>query len=154
MLSTSSQAIHLLTSIFCAKDREEDEYYNITINATNGKALPFQIKSKVFTVHVLDLNDNAPHIIKSSLSGKVSEAASIGTEIIKLSGNDLDLVSALDFLGLQIFTIKSQIIPSTFLRLFGVAYFHAIEADLIFSRLIQPELFVFNYKFFIINYGL
>ena len=57
----------------------------------NSESLKCTIK--VFTIRVLDVNDNAPFLLSSSLVGTVSEAADVGTEIIKLHGNDLDLVS-------------------------------------------------------------
>ena len=59
----------------------------------NTRAILPQSSLKVFTIHVLDINDNAPQIVSLSLNGTVSEAAKLGTQIMQLSGNDLDSVS-------------------------------------------------------------
>ena len=61
----------------------------------NPKAILPQSSLKIFSIRVLDVNDNAPRIASSSLNGTVSEAAKLGTQIMQLSGRDLDSVSTL-----------------------------------------------------------
>ena len=85
---------------YSIKDREENEFHNITINATNTKSELSKSTLKVFPVRVLDVNDNAPYIVASSLTGRVSEAAGIGTEIMRLRGKDNDVVSSYDLVFL------------------------------------------------------
>eukprot|EP00795_Rhopilema_esculentum_P002535 gene2535-730_t len=72
-------------------DREQREYYNLSVNASNTQAKIIKSTFKMFFLRVLDTNDNAPVLLPSSKTGIVSEDAPIGTEILQLRGIDLDL---------------------------------------------------------------
>ncbi|XP_040574168.2 LOW QUALITY PROTEIN: cadherin-related tumor suppressor-like [Lepeophtheirus salmonis] len=70
-------------------DREEKEYYMLSVTAVDG-GIP-SLSSKVdILIHVKDINDNGPVINPKHYSASVMENASIGMEIVSTSATDKD----------------------------------------------------------------
>ncbi|XP_018592618.2 protocadherin alpha-3-like [Scleropages formosus] len=70
-------------------DRESISQYNITITATDEGTPPLS-STGVITVHVSDMNDNAPLFSDSKLNVHVKENSPVGTCIQKLTAFDAD----------------------------------------------------------------
>ncbi|XP_076345079.1 fat-like cadherin-related tumor suppressor homolog [Tachypleus tridentatus] len=84
-------------------DYEKNNFYNLTIQATN---LAGKKSCSTLTVHVLDYNDNRPTFVKLDYYGDVSEAAEIGALVfaqnatplvVKAEDMDSDVNSNLHF---------------------------------------------------------
>ncbi|KAJ8266248.1 hypothetical protein GJAV_G00128230 [Gymnothorax javanicus] len=70
-------------------DRESASQYNVTITATDEGAPPLS-SSSVITVHVSDVNDNAPAFPERVMSVDLKENSPVGALICKVSAIDLD----------------------------------------------------------------
>ncbi|RXM99926.1 Protocadherin gamma-C5 [Acipenser ruthenus] len=70
-------------------DHEEDRFYTIDVIAKD-KGIPILEGHCNVQVNILDVNDNPPEIIFTSLPSSVLENASIGTVIALISARDLD----------------------------------------------------------------
>ncbi|XP_041516130.1 protocadherin gamma-B6 isoform X15 [Microtus oregoni] len=75
-----------------AIDREQDPQYNVTITATD-KGKPPLSSSTTITLHITDVNDNAPAFQKSSYIVHVAENNPPGASIAQVSASDPDLGS-------------------------------------------------------------
>ena len=75
-------------------DAEVCLLYTVTINASNGLALPLQVALVNITVNVLDINDNAPYFNASSYTVNVSEHATVGSQVAELVAKDNDATPA------------------------------------------------------------
>lgn len=75
-------------------DAEASLRYIVTVNVSNGPALPFQATLVNITVNVLDVNDNAPFFTSTSYSVNVSEHAPVGTHMAQLVAKDNDSTPA------------------------------------------------------------
>ncbi|XP_061090082.1 protocadherin alpha-4-like [Conger conger] len=71
-------------------DRETASEYNVTITATDEGTPPLSSTS-VITVHVSDVNDNAPHFTKPVNNVYVKENSPVGSVIYTVSAFDPDL---------------------------------------------------------------
>ncbi|XP_040271409.1 protocadherin gamma-B1-like [Bufo bufo] len=72
-------------------DREELSSYNITIQASD-KGSPEMSSRKVISLHISDINDNAPVFEKSEYTSFVSENNSPGASLFSIQARDLDSV--------------------------------------------------------------
>ncbi|XP_018607242.2 protocadherin alpha-6-like isoform X12 [Scleropages formosus] len=70
-------------------DRESSSQYNVTITATDEGTPPLSSTS-VITVHVSDVNDNAPRFPEPVINVYVKENSQIGTVICTVSATDPD----------------------------------------------------------------
>nr|XP_048275537.1 protocadherin gamma-B6 isoform X13 [Myodes glareolus] len=75
-----------------AIDREQDPQYNVTITATDRGKPPLS-SSTTITLHITDVNDNAPAFQKSSYIVHVAENNPPGASIAQVSASDPDLGS-------------------------------------------------------------
>uniref|UniRef100_A0A4W6BZR5 Cadherin domain-containing protein n=1 Tax=Lates calcarifer TaxID=8187 RepID=A0A4W6BZR5_LATCA len=71
-------------------DRENTSVYNVTITATDEGSPPLS-SSRVITVHVSDVNDNAPRFMESVIYVYVKENSPTGSIIYTISAFDADL---------------------------------------------------------------
>ncbi|XP_070959497.1 protocadherin alpha-8-like isoform X5 [Oncorhynchus clarkii lewisi] len=71
-------------------DRESDSHYNVTITATDEGTPPLSSTS-VITVHVADVNDNAPRFSDPVINVYVKENSPIGELIKTVSAVDADV---------------------------------------------------------------
>uniref|UniRef100_A0AAX7UKT6 Cadherin domain-containing protein n=1 Tax=Astatotilapia calliptera TaxID=8154 RepID=A0AAX7UKT6_ASTCA len=71
-------------------DRETTSVYNVTITATDEGAPPLS-SNKVITVHVSDVNDNAPKFMETVINVYVKENSPTGSVIYTLNAFDADL---------------------------------------------------------------
>ncbi|XP_062852499.1 protocadherin alpha-3-like [Trichomycterus rosablanca] len=71
-------------------DREDISQYNISIAATD-KGNPPLSSTSVITVHILDVNDNAPRFTKETFNIYVKENSQIGAAIYTVSAFDPDV---------------------------------------------------------------
>ncbi|XP_050928262.1 protocadherin alpha-2 isoform X12 [Lates calcarifer] len=71
-------------------DRENTSVYNVTITATD-EGSPSLSSSRVITVHVSDVNDNAPRFMESVINVYVKENSPTGSIIYTISAFDADL---------------------------------------------------------------
>ncbi|XP_053502157.1 protocadherin alpha-8-like [Ictalurus furcatus] len=72
-----------------ALDREENTLYNVSITATDEGVPPLS-STAVLTVHISDVNDNAPRFPESSLNVYVEENSPAGALIASVSAQDID----------------------------------------------------------------
>ncbi|KAM9456210.1 protocadherin alpha-8-like [Clarias gariepinus] len=72
-----------------ALDREENALYNVSITATDEGVPPLS-STAVLTVHISDVNDNAPRFPESSINVHVSENSPAGALIASVSAQDID----------------------------------------------------------------
>ncbi|KAM9456209.1 protocadherin alpha-8-like [Clarias gariepinus] len=72
-----------------ALDREENALYNVSITATDEGVPPLS-STAVLTVHISDVNDNAPRFPKSSINVHVSENSPAGALIASVFAQDID----------------------------------------------------------------
>ncbi|KAI5626828.1 hypothetical protein C0J50_13326 [Silurus asotus] len=70
-------------------DRESASQFDITITATD-KGTPPLSSTVVFTVHVSDVNDNAPRFTKPFINVYIKENSQVGAFIYTVSAFDLD----------------------------------------------------------------
>nr|XP_046181105.1 protocadherin alpha-8-like isoform X9 [Oncorhynchus gorbuscha] len=70
-------------------DRESASQYNVTITATDEGTPPLSSTS-VITVHVSDVNDNAPHFSEPVINVHVKENSPVGDVIYTISALDQD----------------------------------------------------------------
>ncbi|XP_064829056.1 protocadherin alpha-8-like [Oncorhynchus masou masou] len=71
-------------------DRESASQYNVTITATDEGTPPLSSTS-VITVHVSDVNDNAPHFSEPVINVYVKENSPVGDVIKTVSALDSDI---------------------------------------------------------------
>ncbi|KAL3973020.1 single-strand DNA-binding protein [Sarotherodon galilaeus] len=71
-------------------DRESTSVYNVTITATDEGAPPLS-SNKVITVHVSDVNDNAPKFMEPVINVYVKENSPTGSVIYTVNAFDADL---------------------------------------------------------------
>ncbi|XP_019221727.1 protocadherin alpha-2 isoform X8 [Oreochromis niloticus] len=71
-------------------DRESTSVYNVTITATDEGAPPLS-SNKVITVHVSDVNDNAPKFMEPVINVYVKENSPTGSVIYTVNAFDDDL---------------------------------------------------------------
>ncbi|XP_018554917.1 protocadherin alpha-5 isoform X24 [Lates calcarifer] len=71
-------------------DRERASQYNVTITATDEGTPPLSSTS-VITVHVSDVNDNAPHFKDSVINIFVKENSPVGGVIYTMTADDPDV---------------------------------------------------------------
>ncbi|XP_050976434.1 protocadherin alpha-2 isoform X12 [Labeo rohita] len=70
-------------------DRETVSLYNITITAAD-EGTPSLSSSTVITVHISDVNDNAPHFPATVINAFLSENSQAGGLVTKVSADDSD----------------------------------------------------------------
>ncbi|XP_074530028.1 protocadherin alpha-8-like isoform X14 [Halichoeres trimaculatus] len=75
-----------------ALDRENTSVYNVTITATDEGSPPLS-SVRIITVHVSDVNDNAPRFMEPVINVYVKENSATGSVIYTLSAFDPDLDS-------------------------------------------------------------
>ncbi|XP_075397841.1 protocadherin gamma-B7 isoform X17 [Tenrec ecaudatus] len=73
-----------------ALDREQTPAYNVTITATD-RGMPPQFTSKSFTLHIADVNDNAPAFPQTAYVVYVPENNPPGASIAQVGASDADL---------------------------------------------------------------
>ncbi|XP_070769951.1 protocadherin alpha-3-like [Enoplosus armatus] len=71
-------------------DREVTPQYNVTISATDEGSPPLS-NTSVITVHVSDVNDNAPYFPEPSINVYVKENSKVGTVIKTVTAIDTDV---------------------------------------------------------------
>ncbi|XP_031654434.1 protocadherin alpha-4 isoform X9 [Oncorhynchus kisutch] len=71
-------------------DRESDSHYNVNIIATDDGTPPL-FSTSVITVHVSDVNDNAPRFSEAVINVYVKENSQIGEIITTVSAVDVDV---------------------------------------------------------------
>ncbi|XP_042158765.1 protocadherin alpha-6-like [Oncorhynchus tshawytscha] len=71
-------------------DRESDSHYNVNILATDDGTPPL-FSTSVITVHVSDVNDNAPRFSEAVINVYVKENSQIGEIITTVSAVDVDV---------------------------------------------------------------
>nr|XP_046151230.1 protocadherin alpha-4-like isoform X10 [Oncorhynchus gorbuscha] len=71
-------------------DRESDSHYNVNIIATDDGTPPL-FSTSVITVHVSDVNDNAPRFSEPVINVYVKENSQIGEIITTVSAVDVDV---------------------------------------------------------------
>ncbi|XP_030595798.1 protocadherin alpha-5-like isoform X15 [Archocentrus centrarchus] len=71
-------------------DRERASQYNVTIMATD-EGLPPLFSTSVVTVHVSDVNDNAPRFADSAINIFIKENGPVGAVIYTISADDPDV---------------------------------------------------------------
>ncbi|XP_063731806.1 protocadherin alpha-2-like isoform X10 [Eleginops maclovinus] len=71
-------------------DRENISLYNVTITATDEGSPPLS-SIRVITVHVSDVNDNAPRFMEPVINVYVKENSAVGSVIHRISAFDPDL---------------------------------------------------------------
>ncbi|KAI3351740.1 hypothetical protein L3Q82_020580 [Scortum barcoo] len=71
-------------------DRENTSLYNVTITATDEGSPPLS-SIRVITVHVSDVNDNAPRFMKPLINVFVKENSPVGSVIYTIHAFDPDL---------------------------------------------------------------
>ena len=71
-------------------DREVQDFYNITLIATDTGNLPL-FSNTTLEIGILDVNDNAPNFGSTEISFVLLENMPIGTEIGNITANDPDL---------------------------------------------------------------
>ncbi len=75
-------------------DAEYALNYTITINASNGQALPYQSSKVTIDIRVTDLNDEAPYFEQSDYVTSLLEATPINGDVIALRAFDNDATIA------------------------------------------------------------
>ncbi|KAM9849593.1 protocadherin Fat 4-like [Aulostomus maculatus] len=73
-------------------DRENTSLYNVTMTATDGGSPPLSSR-RIITVHVSDVNDNAPRFMEPVISIYVKENSPTGSTIYTINAFDPDLDS-------------------------------------------------------------
>ncbi|KAM9849596.1 protocadherin alpha-13-like [Aulostomus maculatus] len=73
-------------------DRENTSLYNVTMTATDGGCPPLSSR-RIITVHVSDVNDNAPRFMEPVISIYVKENSPTGSTIYTINAFDPDLDS-------------------------------------------------------------
>ncbi|XP_078116769.1 protocadherin alpha-5-like isoform X3 [Sander vitreus] len=71
-------------------DRERASQYNVTITATD-EGVPPRSSTSVITVHVSDVNDNAPHFKEPVINIFVKENSPVGAVIYTMTADDPDV---------------------------------------------------------------
>ena len=71
-------------------DRESTSQYNITIKATDEGNPPLS-NSIIFTVHISDVNDNAPKFQEPVINVYLKENSLVGSTILKVTAHDADI---------------------------------------------------------------
>lgn len=89
-------------SLTATLDAEASLIYNLTVTASNGPALPEQQTETVFTIEVVDKNDNAPQFQVVDLIVTISEEVPIGHVVARLVATDLDATTTNSDLTYQI----------------------------------------------------
>jgi hypothetical protein len=78
-----------VVTISAPLDREEQGLYNFTVVASD-RGSPAQTTSAVFTVTILDVNDNRPMFPQASYSARIDENATIFTPVATIEAVDGD----------------------------------------------------------------
>ncbi|XP_030002149.1 protocadherin alpha-3-like [Sphaeramia orbicularis] len=73
-------------------DREHTPFYNVTITATDEGSPPLS-SIRVITVHVSDVNDNAPQFTEPVINIYVKENSQTGSNLYRINAFDSDLDS-------------------------------------------------------------
>ncbi|XP_060936047.1 protocadherin alpha-5-like isoform X3 [Limanda limanda] len=73
-------------------DRENTSIYNVTITAAD-EGIPPLSSTRVITVHVFDVNDNAPHFMEPVIKIYLKENSPTGSIIYTINASDPDLDS-------------------------------------------------------------
>ncbi|XP_062393396.1 protocadherin alpha-2-like [Sardina pilchardus] len=71
-------------------DRESTPQYNITITATDEGTPPLS-SSGIFTVHISDVNDNAPKFQEPIMNVHLKENSVVGSKIVQVTAHDADV---------------------------------------------------------------
>uniref|UniRef100_A0A672YLR9 Protocadherin alpha-2-like n=1 Tax=Sphaeramia orbicularis TaxID=375764 RepID=A0A672YLR9_9TELE len=71
-------------------DREHTPFYNVTITATDEGSLPLS-SIRIITVHVSDVNDNAPQFTEHVINVYVKENSPTGSSLYRIKAYDADL---------------------------------------------------------------
>ncbi|XP_076131076.1 protocadherin alpha-2-like [Alosa pseudoharengus] len=71
-------------------DRESTPQYNITITATDEGTSPLS-SSGIFTVHISDVNDNAPKFQEPVMNVYLKENSVVGSKILQVTAHDADI---------------------------------------------------------------
>ncbi|XP_063045235.1 neural-cadherin [Engraulis encrasicolus] len=71
-------------------DYETTRHFTLRVRAQNVAAVPLAAFTTVY-VNVTDVNDNVPFFTSSIYEASVSEGAGVGTLVLQVSANDLDL---------------------------------------------------------------
>ncbi|XP_077957414.1 protocadherin alpha-2 isoform X40 [Gasterosteus aculeatus] len=97
-------------------DRENASIYNVTIKATDEGSPPLS-SIRVITVHVSDVNDNAPRFMEPSIHVYIKENSPVGSIIYTIHAFDPDLNTNAK-LTYKLFDTSSRTIPiSSFLSI-------------------------------------
>ncbi|KAK3521641.1 hypothetical protein QTP70_014713 [Hemibagrus guttatus] len=86
----STQGKYYSLVLNSALDREENALYNVSITATDEGVPPLS-STAVLTVHISDVNDNAPSFPESSVCVYVKENSPAGALIASVSAQDMDI---------------------------------------------------------------
>ncbi|KAM9794991.1 protocadherin alpha-13-like [Neosynchiropus ocellatus] len=71
-------------------DREKTSVYDVTIEATDEGSPPLS-SNRIITVHVSDVNDNAPRFMEPVINAYVKENSPQGSKICQMNASDPDL---------------------------------------------------------------
>ncbi|KAL4630306.1 neural-cadherin-like [Arapaima gigas] len=71
-------------------DYETTQHYMLRVRAQNVAAVPLAAFTTVY-INVTDVNDNVPFFTSSIYEAAVTEGAEVGTFVLQVSANDLDL---------------------------------------------------------------
>ncbi|KAL2094502.1 hypothetical protein ACEWY4_009221 [Coilia grayii] len=71
-------------------DRESTPQYNVTITATDEGSPPLS-SSGIFTIHISDVNDNAPTFQEPVMNVYLKENSAVGDKIIQVTAQDADI---------------------------------------------------------------
>ena len=70
-------------------DRERTSFYDLRVSCSD-KGEPSQSSSKIFTVNILDENDNFPVFAEHSYKAEIQENAPSGTSVVQVQATDAD----------------------------------------------------------------
>ncbi|XP_019903708.2 protocadherin alpha-2 isoform X8 [Esox lucius] len=100
-------------------DREIFSHYNITIIATDEGAPPLSSTS-VFTVHISDVNDNAPGFPEPIINVYLTENSPVGGRIVSVSANDPDEIENAHVLYSILESKRDNILPNNLVNINSV----------------------------------
>ncbi|XP_063535719.1 protein dachsous [Cydia strobilella] len=87
-LRTHDNIIYLVV-VALPLDRESQSSYTLNVVATDNGSPPLHA-SKIISLRVTDVNDNAPVFLESEYKANVLEAATPGTPVVQVSATDVD----------------------------------------------------------------
>ncbi|KAA8578614.1 hypothetical protein FQN60_007345, partial [Etheostoma spectabile] len=108
-------------------DRESVSIYNVTIVATD-EGTPSQSSTSVLSIHVSDVNDNAPRFTETIINVFVKENSPVGGSIKTVTATDADADQ------------NSQSIPYSAEAGYFVAKIRAVDADSGYNALLSYHL--------------